>query len=81
MAQRTPSCAAPREPEKDREIAREKYHLTARQAGAIARQAGAKQVTVFHFSPRYSGSGDLLAREALEAYEGAGEAALSDADP
>lgn len=33
--------------------AAEKKHLTAKQAGAIARAAGARLVVPFHFSPRY----------------------------
>jgi ribonuclease Z len=55
---------------KDRAIAKEKYHLTARQAGEIAARAGAKQFSVFHFSPRYLGQESLLYREASEAYKG-----------
>jgi ribonuclease Z len=34
--------------------ASEKQHLTARQAGTIARAAGARNVVPFHFSPRYT---------------------------
>jgi len=56
--------------EKDRDVAHTKYHLTARQAGLIARKAGARKVTVFHFSPRYAGSGNLLEAEAQMAFEG-----------
>jgi ribonuclease Z len=37
----------------DRAHALRKNHLTARQAGWIARQAGARSVVPFHFSPRY----------------------------
>lgn len=37
----------------DREHALRKNHLTARQAGCIAREVGAKAVVPFHFSPRY----------------------------
>ena len=39
----------------DREHARRKNHLTARQAGEIARRLGARHVVPFHFSPRYRG--------------------------
>ncbi|RJQ81708.1 MAG: ribonuclease Z [Desulfobacteraceae bacterium] len=51
-------------------IARDKFHLTARQAGLIARQAGAKQMTIFHHSPRYYDQGHLLEAEARAAFEG-----------
>ncbi len=54
--------------EEDRDIAEKKCHLTARQAGLIAGQAGVKQLTPFHFSPRYQGQGQLLEKEAMEAY-------------
>ena len=50
-------------------IAAEKYHLTARQAGTLAASAGAKQFTIFHFSPRYVGQENLLYQEATEAYD------------
>lgn len=40
-----------------------KHHLTARQAGSIARAAHAKLVIPFHFSPRYAGREDELRRE------------------
>ena len=50
-------------------IAAEKHHLTARQAGTLAARAGAKQFTIFHFSPRYVGQENLLYQEATEAYE------------
>jgi ribonuclease Z len=49
-------------------IAAEKHHLTARQAGTLAARAGAKQFTIFHFSPRYVGQENLLYQEANEAY-------------
>jgi ribonuclease Z len=56
--------------DQERRVAREKFHLTARQAGEIAGRARARQVTVFHFSPRYS-SGELLTREARTAWQAA----------
>ena len=46
----------------DREHAARKQHLTARQAGTIARAAGARKVIPFHFSPRYKGRGRGPAR-------------------
>jgi ribonuclease Z len=52
-----------------RDIAEEKHHLTARQAGELAARAEARQFTVFHFSPRYLGQEHLLYREATEAFE------------
>ncbi len=52
-----------------KDIAAEKHHLTARQAGALAARAGAKQFTIFHFSPRYVGQEGLLYQEANKAYE------------
>lgn len=47
----------------------EKRHLTARQAGLLAREAGAKRLIPFHFSPKHQEEEDLLVREALEAFE------------
>ena len=55
--------------ERDREKAKAKEHLTARQAGLIARCAGVKTLTVFHFSPRYQGFPEDLEREAQEAFK------------
>jgi ribonuclease Z len=47
--------------EEDAEHGARKNHLTAGQAGEIARLAGAKAVRPFHFSPRYEGrEGDLV---------------------
>ncbi|ALA59971.1 ribonuclease Z [Nitrospira moscoviensis] len=56
--------------EADAEKARDRYHLTARQAGLMARKAGVRDLVVFHFSPRYTGQGDALEREALDAFRG-----------
>jgi ribonuclease Z len=41
--------------ERDGDHAARKLHLTARQAGELARAAGARFVIPFHFSPRYAG--------------------------
>ncbi|HTL63045.1 MAG TPA: hypothetical protein VL261_15475 [Nitrospira sp.] len=54
----------------DAEKARDRYHLTARQAGIMARKAGARDLVVFHFSPRYTGQGDAIEQEAQEAFRG-----------
>jgi len=55
--------------DQDREIAERKHHLTARQAGHLAGTAQVKQLTVFHFSPRYTGMEQALRDEARAAYE------------
>ena len=54
--------------EKHRDIAKKKYHLTAWQAGSIAGKAGVKQVTPFHFSPRYKGLEQVLEKETMDSY-------------
>ncbi|MBW1607350.1 MAG: ribonuclease Z, partial [Deltaproteobacteria bacterium] len=54
--------------EKDRAVAEKKCHLTAWQAGSIAGKARVKQMTPFHFSPRYQGQTHILQKEAMDAY-------------
>ncbi len=54
----------------DAEKARDRYHLTARQAGLMARQARVRDLVVFHFSPRYTGQGESLEQEAMDAFQG-----------
>ena len=54
----------------DAEKAHDRYHLTARQAGLMARKAQVRDLVVFHFSPRYTGQGEALEREAMEAFNG-----------
>jgi len=54
----------------DQARAQEKHHLTARQAGLLARQAGAVRVIPFHLSPCYTGQGEELLREVEEAFGG-----------
>lgn len=55
--------------EKDRQIAARKHHLTAHQAGKLAARAGARQFSIFHFSPRYTDQERLLYQEALQAFK------------
>ncbi|MFW6147623.1 MAG: ribonuclease Z [Thermodesulfobacteriota bacterium] len=55
--------------DRDREIAQRKYHLTAREAGLIASLAGVKDLTIFHFSPRYSGREEELINEANKVFQ------------
>jgi len=58
--------------EQHRDIAEQKCHLTAWQAGSIAAKARVKQFTPFHFSPRYIGQAHLLQKEAMDAYHAQG---------
>jgi ribonuclease Z len=58
----------------DAAIAKARHHLTARQAGTIARLAGAKRLVTLHYSPRYRGMGQRIAEEAREAFAGSGAA-------
>jgi ribonuclease Z len=53
----------------DKDIAEKKHHLTARQAGEIASIAKVKNMTIFHFSPRYTGKEKLLEKEAMTAFQ------------
>jgi ribonuclease Z len=52
-----------------KEMAAEKKHLTAGQAGTLAARAGVKQFSVFHFSPRYTEEEAALREEARRAYQ------------
>ncbi len=45
-------------------------HLTSRQAGTLAREAGVKQLQVFHFSSRHKDRREQFYNEALEAFQG-----------
>jgi ribonuclease Z len=54
--------------ERDADHAARKHHLTARQAGELARLAGARRLTIFHFSPKYEGEEALLREEAAAAH-------------
>lgn len=57
--------------EADRHIALEKRHLTARDAGRIAELSGARQYTLFHYSPRYTDRADEIEAEAAAAFHAA----------
>jgi ribonuclease Z len=54
----------------DRDIAKSKHHLTAQQAGLLAKAAEVRKMTIFHYSPRYSERSSLLEAEARNAFEG-----------
>lgn len=55
--------------EKDRERAIERFHLTAKTAGMIARDAGVKNLVVMHFSPKYKDQLDTPENEALREFK------------
>jgi len=63
----------------DRDEADKRHHLTARQAGFLARAAGVRRLEVFHFSPRYQGMAQTFHAEARAEY--AGETRLEDEVP
>ncbi len=52
--------------DKDRDRAKERYHLTAKQAGIIAKEAGIGRLVVFHFSPKYIDNPEEVVKEAEE---------------
>jgi ribonuclease Z len=54
----------------DRDQASKRYHLTARQAGTLAREAGVKRLETFHFSPRYERNPEPLRAEAQAVLRG-----------
>ena len=55
--------------ENERDAAEKKYHLTARQAGELARKAGVKNLTLFHYSSRYMHRAEEVMKEAMEAFQ------------
>lgn len=55
--------------DRDRETARKKYHLTAKEAGELAKKAHVKQLSMFHFSPRYNHQEAELKQEAMKAFQ------------
>ncbi len=54
--------------QRDARLAAGKFHLTAQQAGHLARQAQVKQMIPFHFSPKYTHQGELLLQEAMKTF-------------
>jgi ribonuclease Z len=56
--------------EEDVDQAAKRYHLTARQAGLLGREACVRRLEVFHFSPRYEGRADEIYAEARAAFLG-----------
>lgn len=56
--------------DEDIDQATRRYHLTARQAGALARVARVRRLNVFHFSPRYEGRYAEIVAEAHDEYAG-----------
>jgi ribonuclease Z len=56
--------------DRDAGRAARRRHLTARQAGTLARLAGARRVVPFHFSPRHEGEEDALRAEVERAFRG-----------
>ena len=52
----------------DSTVAETRRHLTARQAGTLARLAGVKRLVTLHYSPRYKGQGHRLAQEAQHVF-------------
>ena len=53
---------------RDADRARRSYHLTARQAGQLAAEAGADELVLFHFSGRYADDYAALVREARQQF-------------
>ena len=70
LERRVKELEAAQTAQEDATRARERYHLTAAQAGELARRAGARELRIFHFSPKYKGREDELVAEAAEAFGG-----------
>jgi ribonuclease Z len=55
--------------EEDRERAIERFHLTARACGSIARMAGAAKLSVMHLSPKYRDCPEKVVKEAMDEFK------------
>ena len=53
---------------KDKKLADERNHLTAKQAATIAKKAGAKKLYLIHISRRYKNKENLILKEAKEIF-------------
>jgi ribonuclease Z len=62
--------------ERDRPLALASLHLTAWEAGSIAREAGVRYVTPFHHSARYLSEPDALRDELFESFRAGDHTAL-----
>jgi len=62
----------------DAAIGARRRHLTAAQAGFLARRAAVGRILPFHFSPRYLAREEELRREVEEAFQGRLDPSLSD---
>jgi ribonuclease Z len=54
--------------EEDRERAIERFHLTARACGSIARIAGVAKLSVMHLSPKYRDCPEKVVKEAMDEF-------------
>ncbi len=63
-------CEASFSQQLDLDQAKRKSHLTAHQAGILAREAAVKRLHIFHFSRRYQINPEILIREAKQAADG-----------
>jgi len=54
--------------DEDRERAKERYHLTAKEAGRIAAEAGVGRIETMHYSPKYMDRPERPAREAEDEF-------------
>lgn len=64
--------------DRDAAIAARKCHLTAAQAGSLARRAGVKRIVPFHFSPRYIGRENEIREEVQRAFFNSGTGGTGD---